>query len=84
SVADLPRENYCEAEQRIVEELDAIGKPYIILLNCAEPESDAAQQLAAQMADRYNHAVFPINCVAMTAETLDRLLQNLLYEFPVQ
>ncbi|WP_430661801.1 hypothetical protein [Gemmiger formicilis] len=36
-MADLPRENYCEAEQRIVEELDAIGKPYIILLNCAEP-----------------------------------------------
>lgn len=84
TVADLPRENYCDAERRIVEELDAIGKPYIILLNCAEPESDAAQQLAAQMSDLYHHAVFPINCVTMTAETVDRLLQTLLYEFPVQ
>lgn len=84
SVADLPRKGYCEAEQRIVEELEAIGKPYIILLNCAEPESDEAQQLAAQMAELYHHAVFPINCVTMTADTIDRLLQTLLYEFPVQ
>lgn len=84
SVADLPRENYCDAEHRIIQELDAIGKPYIILLNCAEPESDTAQQLAAQMAELYHHAVFPINCVTMTAETVDRLLQTLLYEFPVQ
>ena len=84
SVADLPREGYCEAERRIVEELEAIGKPYIILLNCAEPESDEAQQLAAQMTELYHHAVFPINCVTMTAETIDRLLQTLLYEFPVR
>jgi len=84
SVADLPRESYCDAERRIVEELDAIGKPYIILLNCAEPDSDMARQLAAQMAELYHHAVFPINCVTMTAETIDALLQTLLYEFPVQ
>ncbi len=84
SVADLPRQGYCEAEQRIVEELDAIGKPYIILLNCAEPDSDAARQLAAELEERYRHAVFPINCVTMTAETVDHLLQKLLYEFPIR
>lgn len=84
SVADLPREGYCEAEHRIVEELNAIGKPYILLLNCAEPESEAARQLAAQMEDLYHHAVYPVNCLTMTAETIDHLLQTLLYEFPVQ
>lgn len=84
SVADLPRESYEEAEQRIVSELDAIGKPYIILLNCVEPASEEARQLAAQMEELYQHTVFPINCVTMTAETLDQLLQTLLYEFPVQ
>ena len=84
SVADLPRQGYCEAERRIVEELDAIGKPYIILLNCADPDCEDARQLAAQLEESYHHAVFPINCVTMTAETADRLLQKLLYEFPVQ
>ena len=84
SVADLPRQGYCEAERRIVEELDAIGKPYIILLNCADPDCEEARQLAAQLEESYHHAVFPINCVTMTAETADRLLKKLLYEFPVQ
>ena len=84
SVADLPRQGYCEAERRIVEELDAIGKPYIILLNCADPDSDEARQLAGELEERYNHAVFPVNCLTMTAETADRLLQKLLYEFPIQ
>lgn len=84
SVADLPRENYCEAERRVAEELDAIGKPYIILLNCAEPTSDTARQLAAELQQQYRHVVFPINCTAMTAETADALLQALLYAFPVQ
>ena len=42
SVADLPREAYLDAERRIIAELDGIGKPYIILLNCAEPDSDDA------------------------------------------
>ena len=84
SVADLPRENYCEAERRVAEELDTIGKPYIILLNCAEPTSDTARQLAAELQQQYRHVVFPINCTAMTAETADALLQALLYAFPVQ
>ena len=84
SVADLPRQGYCEAERRIVEELDAIGKPYIILLNCADPDSDEARQLAGELEERYNHAGFPVNCLTMTAETADRLLQKLLSEFPIQ
>ena len=57
SVADLPREAYLDAERRIIAELDGIGKPYIILLNCAEPDSDDAQRLAAELAETYGHAV---------------------------
>ena len=60
SVADLPREAYLDAERRIIAELDGIGKPYIILLNCAEPDSDDAQRLAAELAETYGHAVLPL------------------------
>ena len=84
SVADLPREAYLDAERRIIAELDGIGKPYIILLNCAEPDSDDAQHLAAELAETYGHAVLPLNCTTMTVETLDKLLQTLLYEFPIR
>ena len=84
SVADLPREAYLEAERRILAELDAIGKPYIILLNCADPDSEDSRRLAAELTESYGHAVFPLNCTSMTVETLDRLLQALLYEFPIR
>ena len=84
SVADLPREAYLEAERRILAELDTIGKPYIILLNCADPDSEDSRRLAAELTESYGHAVFPLNCTSMTVETLDRLLQALLYEFPIR
>lgn len=84
SVADLPREAYLDAERRIIAELNDSGKPYVILLNCAEPDSDDARRLATELAERYAHAVVPLNCTTMTVETLDSLLQTLLYEFPIR
>ena len=84
SVADLPRDAYCEAEQRIFAELDDIGKPYVILVNCTEPNSDEARKLAAQLSEQTHHTALPINCLTMTAEDLDGVLQALLYEFPLQ
>ena len=84
SVADLPRDAYCEAEQRIFAELDDIGKPYVILVNCTEPNSDEARKLVAQLSEQTHHTALPINCLTMTAEDLDGVLQALLYEFPLQ
>lgn len=84
SVADLPRENYVEAERRIIAELEEIGKPYLIVLNCAEPGSDAARDLAARLEAAYGHTVVPVNCLQLTADNLDSILQKLLYEFPVR
>lgn len=82
SIADLPREAYLDAERRIIAELDGIGKPYIILLNCAEPDSDDAQRLAAELAETYGHAVLPLNCTTMTVETLDQAAANAFVRVP--
>ncbi len=84
SVADLPRAGYLAAEQRIIAELDAIGKPYLIVLNCTEPESPAAKALAEELEESYGHAVFPVNCTRLDAETLDAMMKKLLYEFPIR
>ena len=84
SIADLPREAYLDAEHRIIDELEQIGKPYLILLNCTEPHSEASRTLAARMQEGYGRPVVPINCLELTAAQLDEILQKLLYEFPVQ
>ena len=84
SVADIPREKYLTAERRIIAELNDIGKPYLILLNCVEPDSERAAALATQMEEAYQHPVYAINAAKITAEQLNSLLQKLLYEFPLR
>ena len=84
SIAEIPREHYLTAEQRIIAELDDIGKPYLILLNCTDPDSEASRSLAAGLERDYGHPVCPVNCTQLTAEKLDAILKRLLYEFPVQ
>ena len=84
SVSDIPREGYARTEKRIVEELDALGKPYIILLNSTHPDAPETKQLAEGMARDYHHAVLPVSCVDLDAAALGDILRQVLYEFPVR
>lgn len=84
SISDIPRESYVPAERRIMEELDSIGKPYLVLLNCTDPDSEASRSLAAGLERDCGHTVCAVNCLQLTSEKLDAILQKLLYEFPVQ
>lgn len=84
SIADLPRQAYVDAERRIMEELEASGRPYLILLNCTDPDSEASRALAEELQEQYGRPVVPINCLEVSAEKLDEVLQKLLYEFPIR
>ena len=84
SISDIPRENYLPAEQRIVAELNQMGKPYVILLNTTHPDSAAAHQLAAELERSYGRAVIPVSCIDLDAAQLESILQKVLYEFPVK
>ena len=84
SVTDIPRSDYIKAEERVVSELRALNKPFIILLNSANPSSPEARDLAMQLSDKYNTKVMPINCEELNAEDINSMFSNLLYEFPVE
>ena len=84
TIDESPRDLYLDAEQRIIAELDDIGKPYLILLNCVDPDSEASRSLAAGLERDYGRPVIPVSCTQLTAEKLDAILKQLLYEFPVQ
>lgn len=84
SVTDIPRDDYIKAEERVVSELRALNKPFIILLNSANPSSPEARELAMQLSDKYNTKVMPINCENLTADDINSMFANLLYEFPVE
>ena len=84
TVSDIPRAGYAKTEKRVIEELDALGKPYVILLNSTRPDAPETQQLAEGMARDYHHAVLPVSCVDLDAAALGDILRQVLYEFPVR
>ena len=81
TVTDIPREDYIKAEERVVAELKAINKPFVILLNSAEPNSDYTQELANKLSQKYNNSVIPINCADLN--DINNIFSKVLYEFPV-
>ena len=84
SISDIPREEYKEAEQRIIEDLKTTDKPFIILLNCQNPETDEAKAMAESLTSEYGVAVIPVNCLELTENDIKDILSKILFEFPVK
>ena len=74
TIGDIPRENYVDAEERVVKELKAIDKPFAIVLNSAEPGSDAAVSLAMRLEEKYQAPVALVNCLELDAEDIRHIL----------
>ena len=83
SIGELERSSYIDAEEKTVQELAQIGKPYVIVLNSKKPYSDEAVKLAEELKEKYGTAVIPVNCEQMRKDDIYRILESILYEFPV-
>ncbi|MBR1456310.1 MAG: stage IV sporulation protein A [Oscillospiraceae bacterium] len=84
SICDIPRENYVPAEERVIRELQALGKPFVVLLNCTEPQSDAAAALANEIAEKYGTRCIALNCLSLDETDVQTILSGVLEEFPIQ
>ncbi len=83
SVCGIGRENYVPAEERVINELREIGKPFVLVLNSANPSGEAAQELRSELEDKYSVACVCVNCLELSAEDIDSILKLALYEFPI-
>lgn len=83
TIGEIPRENYVEAEERVVRELKETGKPFAIILNSANPESEEAVRLAYSLEDKYGAPVALINCLRLDGDDIRHILELVLMEFPV-
>ena len=83
TIGDLKREAYIPAEEKTVEELKAIGKPFLVLLNSTRPYSEETENLAKEMEKKYDVTVLPVNCEQLKKEDIFRILERILKEFPV-
>lgn len=84
SISDIPREEYEEAERRVVSELKELHKPFVVLLNCMHPESESAKGLASELSAKYDVPVMPISCLDLTENEIKEIITQLLFEFPVK
>jgi len=84
SISEIPREEYAEAEERVISELTAISKPFAVLLNCLDPKSEASITLAESLAKKYNVPVIPVNCLDLDENDIKQILSKILYEFPIK
>ena len=83
SVTDIPREDYIGAEERVVKELKELNKPFIIVLNSSEPESDYTRSLAEKLQEKYDAQVVPTDCENLSRDKIDEIFGRVLYEFPI-
>ena len=84
TISDIPRAGYEKAEARVIAELEELGKPYVILLNSAHPDAPETVRLAAAMEGQYHRSVLPVSCIDLDAPALEKILEGVLYEFPVR
>ena len=83
SIGEMTRNDYLEAEQRVIEELKEIGKPFIVLLNSTHPMLPETERLSESMREEYNVPVLPISIENMAERDIYNILREALYEFPI-
>lgn len=84
SVTELEREDYIDAEERVIAELKALNKPFIVVLNTLNPYSENSEAQKAELEKKYGCKTVAINCAELSQEDIDEILKQLLYEFPLK
>ena len=84
SIAEIPREDYIDAEERVIRELKEINKPFVILLNTQQPFSPETDRLRTELSQKHGAPVMAVNCAQLKLEDINAVIESVLYEFPVQ
>lgn len=84
SISDIPREEYADCEKRVINELKEINKPFIVVLNCKNPYSDASIQLAKELSEKYEASVIPVNCLELDEKDIEEIMSEILFAFPIK
>ncbi len=83
TICDIPRESYISAEERVVRELQAIGKPFAVILNSTDPRGTRAQALADDISERYGVGCLSVNCQELNEDDIREILRTVLCDFPL-
>jgi len=83
SITEIQREEYLEAEKRVINELKAINKPFIIILNSTRPFANETLKLKEEVEEKYGVPVVNVNVAQMRIEDINNVMEKVLFEFPI-
>ncbi len=84
SITDIPRADYREAEARAIRDMQATGKPFLVVVNSAAPNGGQAQALRCELEETYGVHAVTADCQSLHEAELGELLRALLYTFPMR
>ncbi|NLW92340.1 MAG: stage IV sporulation protein A [Syntrophomonadaceae bacterium] len=84
TIGDIPRANYVDAEERVINELKELNKPFVLILNSTRPYDRETTALAEQLSEKYSVSVIATDVAKITSDQIFGILEEVLYEFPVQ
>lgn len=83
SFGEIPRKNYIESEEKTVAQLKRAGKPFLILLNSQKPYKEETLEMVEELKKKYQAGVISVNCEQLRKDDVTRILEKVLYEFPI-
>lgn len=83
SISDIAREDYIDAEKRVVSELKAMHKPFVVILNSTRPRDAETLRLRDDLEQKYGVTVIAMDCLQMRIDDIDSVMEKILYEFPI-
>ncbi|HJB18783.1 MAG TPA: stage IV sporulation protein A [Candidatus Bariatricus faecipullorum] len=83
SIGEIPRGNYLPAEERTIQELKTIGKPFVVLVNTKKPYGEEAARVAEEIQEKYKVTALAVNCEQLREEDIHRIMEQVLFAFPV-
>lgn len=83
SICEIDREDYVEAEERVIADLKKINKPFVLILNSAYPQSEQTERLRCDLERKHNVQCLAVNCLQMSESDIKRIIESVLFEFPV-
>ena len=84
SISDIPRNEYEECEERVIREFRELGKPFVVVLNTVNPSSPDSKKLAAELTEKYDAKVIPINALSLDENDIREIMKEILYSFPIK
>lgn len=83
SITELPRSAYIPAEERVINELKDLGKPFVVVLNSRNPSSDETTRLRDALCRKYDVTVIAMDVKNMNADDVGEVMEAVLAEFPL-